>query len=127
MPPSRNNRGLAHENGAIESPHGHLKKALADELLLRGSCDFEDLTAYRRFIDEVIGRNFHSRYLRACHFVTSKSLALRLPDGLIAGELISPASCTSSIWRIEGLAGSGVRRPLPSHTTRNEKCNANRL
>jgi hypothetical protein len=56
MTPSRNNRGLAHENGAIESPHGHLKKALADELLLRGSRDFEDLTAYRRFIDEVIGR-----------------------------------------------------------------------
>jgi hypothetical protein len=40
----------------IESPHGHLKKALADELLLRGSRGFEDLTAYRRFIDEVIGR-----------------------------------------------------------------------
>src|SRR6201997_1267797 len=56
MEPTRNNRGLAHENGAIESPHGHLKKALADELLLRGSSDFEDLTAYRRFIDEVIGR-----------------------------------------------------------------------
>jgi transposase InsO family protein len=56
MTPSRNNRGLAHENGAIESPHGHLKKVLADELLLRGSRDFEDLAAYRRFIDEVIGR-----------------------------------------------------------------------
>src|ERR1700759_1327215 len=56
MTPSRNNRGVAHENGAIESPHGHLKKELADELLLRGSRDFEDLTAYRRFIDEVIGR-----------------------------------------------------------------------
>src|SRR5580693_1833444 len=56
MTPSRNNRGLAHENGAIESPHGHLKKVLADELLLRGSRDFEDLAAYRCFIDEVIGR-----------------------------------------------------------------------
>src|SRR4051794_12605670 len=27
MTPSRNNRGLAHENGSIESSHGHLKKA----------------------------------------------------------------------------------------------------
>ena len=35
MTPSRNNRGVAHENGAIESAHGHLKKALRDELLLR--------------------------------------------------------------------------------------------
>ena len=56
MTPSRNNRGLAHENGSIESSHGHLKKALSDELLLRGSCDFEDLAAYRCFIDEVVGR-----------------------------------------------------------------------
>src|SRR3974377_1048005 len=56
MMPSRNNRGIAHENGAIESAHGHLKNVLRDELLLRGSCDFEDLAAYRRFIDEVVGR-----------------------------------------------------------------------
>jgi hypothetical protein len=26
MEPTRNNRGLAHENGSIESPHGHLKR-----------------------------------------------------------------------------------------------------
>jgi hypothetical protein len=56
MTPSRNNRGIAHENGAIESAHGHLKKAIADELLLRGSRDFEDLAAYRCFVDEVVGR-----------------------------------------------------------------------
>src|SRR3974377_1918885 len=56
MMPSRNNPGVAHENGSIESSHGHLKSALGDELLLLGSRDFEDLTAYRRFIDEVVGR-----------------------------------------------------------------------
>jgi hypothetical protein len=56
MLPSRNNRGVAHENGAIESAHGHLKKAIGDELLLRGSRAFEDLAAYRRFVDEVVGR-----------------------------------------------------------------------
>jgi hypothetical protein len=42
MTPSRNNPGVAHENGAIESAHGHLKKTLGDELLLRGSRDFAD-------------------------------------------------------------------------------------
>jgi hypothetical protein len=57
MTPTRNNLGLAHENGAIESPHGHLKKALHDQLLLRGSRDFPELDAYRRFIDEVVGRH----------------------------------------------------------------------
>jgi transposase InsO family protein len=36
MTPSRNNPGVAHENGAIESAHGRLKKVIEDELLLRG-------------------------------------------------------------------------------------------
>ena len=56
MTPSRNNRGVAHENGSIESPHGHLKRALEDALLLRGSRDFDTLDAYRRFVDEIIRR-----------------------------------------------------------------------
>ncbi|WP_081474075.1 IS21 family transposase [Novosphingobium pentaromativorans] len=56
MQPTRNNRGVAHENGAIESPHAHLKAAVRDALLLRGSNDFADLTAYRRFIDEIVAR-----------------------------------------------------------------------
>jgi hypothetical protein len=57
MAPSRNNTGVAHENGSVESAHGHLKKAVADAVLLRGSRDFVDLAAYRRLIDEVVGRH----------------------------------------------------------------------
>jgi hypothetical protein len=56
MEPSRNNAGIAHENGSIESAHGHLKQALEDALLLRGSRDFADLDAYRAFVDGVVGR-----------------------------------------------------------------------
>jgi Mu transposase-like protein len=56
MMPTRNNAGIAHENGAIESPHRHLKAALADALLLRGSRDFGDLAAWRRFVDEIVAR-----------------------------------------------------------------------
>jgi hypothetical protein len=56
MMPTRNNLGVAHENGSIESSHGHLKKALQDALLLRGSRDFDHLDGYRRFVDEIIGR-----------------------------------------------------------------------
>jgi hypothetical protein len=56
MEPTRNNRGVAHENGSIESPHGHLKQAIEDGLLLRGSRDFDTLDAYRRFVDEIVGR-----------------------------------------------------------------------
>ena len=56
MTPTRNNRGLAHENGAIEGPHGHLKRAINDALLMRGSKDFENLGAYRQFIAERVSR-----------------------------------------------------------------------
>ncbi len=56
MTPSRNNTGVAHENGAIEGPHGHLKRAIEDALLMRGARDFDDLAAYRRFIDEIVSR-----------------------------------------------------------------------
>lgn len=56
MAPSRNNRGVAHENGSIESAHGHLKRGIADALLLRGTRDFPDLAAYRQFIDELVAR-----------------------------------------------------------------------
>lgn len=56
MTPSRNNRGVAHENGAIESAHGHLKQAIRDALLMRATGDFADLAGYRQFIDEIVGR-----------------------------------------------------------------------
>jgi hypothetical protein len=61
MVASRNNRGAAHENGAIEAPHGHLKRAVEDALLLRASRDFATVADYRRFIDELVGRR------NACH------------------------------------------------------------
>ena len=56
MEPSRNNAGIAHENGSIESVHGHLKRELEDALLLRGTRGFADLDAYRAFVDEIVGR-----------------------------------------------------------------------
>jgi hypothetical protein len=56
MAATRNNAGIAHENGSIEGSHGHLKRAIKDALLMRGSSDFDNLAAYRRFIDEIVGR-----------------------------------------------------------------------
>ena len=56
MTATRNNLGVAHENGVIEASHGHLKQALAQSLLLRGSSDFADMPLYRRFVAEIVGR-----------------------------------------------------------------------
>lgn len=78
MQPSRNNRGVAHENGSIEGPHGHLKKALEQELLLRGNRDFDDLDAYRRFVAELVGRQNAGRHkMLACERVLLKPLPPR--------------------------------------------------
>jgi hypothetical protein len=56
MQATRNNPGLAHENGAIESRHGHLKRAVAQALVLRGSAEFDSLDAYRDWLAELLAR-----------------------------------------------------------------------
>lgn len=54
MVASRNNRGLAHENGSIESRHGHLKDRIEQGLILRGSRDFDTLDEYRAFVAGIV-------------------------------------------------------------------------
>ena len=54
MVPTRNNRGKGHENGAVESPHGHLKKRIHQGLLLRGSNDFRSISEYEDFLSEIV-------------------------------------------------------------------------
>jgi hypothetical protein len=54
--PTRNNLGVAHENGAIESSHGHFKRRLCQALYRRGSFDFASVAAYQAFIEQVIAK-----------------------------------------------------------------------
>jgi len=53
---TRNNRGVSHENGAIECAHGSFKHRLDQALKLRGSCDFADIKAYQAFLEQVSQR-----------------------------------------------------------------------
>jgi len=53
LSPSRNNRGVAHENGIVEAPHGHVKRRLEQKLILRGSCDFDEPAEYGELLAEV--------------------------------------------------------------------------
>ena len=77
MTPTRNNPGVSHENGSIESSHGHLKSKLADALLLRASRDFDDLPAWRGFVDEIVGRG----NARNAKRIDQERMALnKLPD-----------------------------------------------
>lgn len=56
MRASRNNPGQSHENGAIESRQGSLKRSLEQALLLRGSREFDDLACYEQFLAETVRR-----------------------------------------------------------------------
>ena len=60
MRASRNNPGASHENGAIESRQGSLKRALEQGLLLRGTREFAALAAYDQFLAETV-RRFNAR------------------------------------------------------------------
>jgi len=51
---TRNTPGKSHENGAIESPHGHIKRRIEQALLLRGSSDFKSIDEYQKFIEQVV-------------------------------------------------------------------------
>jgi hypothetical protein len=56
MRSSRNNRGQGHENGAIESPHGHLKRAIVQGLLVRGSNDFDAVASYQHWLQGLVDK-----------------------------------------------------------------------
>ena len=95
MEPTRNNRGIAHENGAIESAHGHLKAAVRDALLLRGVRDFDDLPAYRRFIDEIMAAKNRRN---AARIDAERAALQKLPDRRTSDyeEIIVTVTSTSS-------------------------------
>ena len=56
MRPTTNNRGVSHENGAIEAPHGSLKRRIEQAMKLRGSADFSTIRVYRQFIDHIVAK-----------------------------------------------------------------------
>lgn len=54
--PTRNNTGVAHENGSIEASHGYFKRRLCQALYRRGSFEFQTAVQYQTFIETVIAK-----------------------------------------------------------------------
>ena len=96
MQPTRNNPGMAHENGSIESPHGHLKTRIKQALLLRGSNEFASISEYQALIDQAVdGLNAqHTEKIAA-----EKACLQPLPQGRVADYevLTAKVSCHSTI------------------------------
>lgn len=59
--PQRTNARKAHENGDVESSHGHLKRTVTQALLLRGSRDFASREQYQEFLDNLMEKRNASR------------------------------------------------------------------
>jgi hypothetical protein len=96
MQPTRNNTSIAHENGSIESPHGHLKNRIKQALLLRGSCEFTSIAQYQALIQHAVDQ------LNQQHpdkIETEKAYLQALPQGRVADyEVLSAkVSCHSTI------------------------------
>lgn len=56
LTPERTNIASGNENGDIEQRHNRFKKAVDQELMLRGSRDFESRAAYERFLKDLVRR-----------------------------------------------------------------------
>ncbi len=55
--PTRNNKGVSHENGSIEVSHRHMRRRVDQALMIRGSRDFVSLDDYRNFVDSIVARH----------------------------------------------------------------------
>ena len=79
MVATRNNRGVAHENGAIESRNGHVKVRLEQSLELRGHTNFDTLDLYRAFVAGVVS-DHNRRHQKMIDI--ERPLLKPLPQGL---------------------------------------------
>ena len=96
MAPTRNNRGLGHENGAVESPHGHIKRRIEQALLLRESADFESVDAYRVWLDGIV-RRFNRRCGEALEVERAQLSALPPRRTTDFTEQVVPVTTSSTI------------------------------
>jgi hypothetical protein len=96
LEPRTINRACPHENGDIESAHGHLKRRLKAHLVLRGSSDFDDEGAYGLFLARVCTGANALRHAKVTEeMATLRALpASRYPE---ADELAVRVSCHSTV------------------------------
>ena len=107
MIPSRNNKGVSHENGSIESPHGHIKRRIAQALILRGSNDFDSVAAYQSWLDAVVASH-NKRNAKEVDF--ERESLQKLP-------LYKTTDFTEAVVRVHGsstVAIKGVTYSVPS-------------
>ncbi len=74
--PTRNNKGVKHENGTVEVLHWHGKTKLKQELMIRGSNDFDSFEDYCAFVSKSTAKKNSKRTKR---FLEEKKYLKPLP------------------------------------------------
>jgi transposase InsO family protein len=99
--PTRNNRGVAHENGSIESPHGHLKRRIQQGLLLRESADFDSVETYQVWLDGIVKQmNRHCKEALAVERPTLQALPLQRTCDFSEQVVTVTTSSTIAVKRV---------------------------
>ena len=96
MTATRNNLGCKHENGSIESPHGHVKRRIKQAFLLRGNYDFGSIDEYQQWLDEVIS-NHNRRNAKNIDVERLSLQPLPLNKTIDYDEVIAKVSSSSTI------------------------------
>jgi transposase InsO family protein len=107
LEPTRNNAGVAHENGSIEAAHGHLKRSIREALELRGSNDFADLAAYQAFLAEIVTRKNARR-------AAAVAIELKAMQPLPRHRTIDFSIATVGVTRFGTIMVRGVLYTVPS-------------
>jgi hypothetical protein len=97
--PSRNNPGKSNENGSIEKSHDLLKNDIRQQLMLRGSKDFNEIAEYTEFLQEIINRR---NSMRSDKLAEEMKLLKPLPEKkYYAPEIIEVTVTKSSTIRLD--------------------------
>jgi len=113
MEPTRNNKGASHENGSVESSHGHLKNRISQELVLRGSHHFDSVSAYEAWVQDIV---LSSNKRNSKNFSIEKNALQPLPiSKAMDYELISITVSNLSLIVIRNMTYSVPSR-LAGHT-----------
>jgi hypothetical protein len=108
MTPTRNNPGMAHENGTIEASNRHLETALDQALILRGHRDFDTLDDYRRFVRDIVARR-NARIAKP--FAVERAVLRALPERRSADFIETEARVTrASAFTVRGILYSAPSR-----------------
>ncbi|MFN8469347.1 MAG: IS21 family transposase [Caldilineaceae bacterium] len=79
MEPRLTHVGSPNENGDVESANGGLKRALRQQLLLRGSSDFASVADYEHFVADVMQRRNQARQRRLAEEIAVMQRVTQLP------------------------------------------------